>query len=121
MAYASAPRSSSRAVKPRSDPDFIYGEEVKFLSRSKRVEVGHTTQSLSSDSPVFTTGKNTVDSCNWRDIGFISNINSEINNKAEFSRHVVPVNSLGCDSSPENVKKKNGEVAREFVNNTGNF
>ena len=58
MAYASAPRSSSRKVKPRRDADFVYDtEEVGLIIRkNSRVEFRQT-QSFIADSPVLSSGK----------------------------------------------------------------
>ena len=119
MAYALAPRSSSRTVKPRLDPDFIYGEEVGFLSsRDSRVEIRHTTRSFVSDSPALATGKNSIASSNWTDIKFISHVNTGQNNNAEFSREVVPLYDRSFGTCPELRYEKNGEFTSGFVNNT---
>ena len=124
MAYASAPRSSSRQVKPRREADFVYDtEEVGCLIRkNSRVEFRQT-QSFVSDSTSFNSGKHYVTSSNWSDIKFLA---TGQNNDHQLSRKVVIEKSSVYTNQSRGTRSEDGGEKNEeedfdftgFVNNT---
>ena len=111
MASASAPRSSSRKVKPRRDADFVYDtEEVGLLIRkNSRVEF-RKSQSIIADSPGLSSGKHHNYLKNWSDIDFLS---TGQNNDHQLSRKVVTEKSSAYTNQSRGISSEDGGEKNE--------
>ena len=96
---ADAPRKSSRPVKIRKEPGFLYDEEsVKFLHKSGSVEAGWQLNSQDSDSEATrdTVGKDiVVNPLSWSDI-FSDSINTKVQDNLEIfkSKESVSISTV---------------------------
>ena len=119
---ATGSRSSSRQVKPRRDPNFVYDEEsFSFMvNRGSGGVQQLATDSQSSVSSEFS-GKDIAESVNWSNIEFTL-LNDTVNNNHQIltRENLLYHERLRCEAI-ENYQRtvsQEGESQQEFVHNT---
>ena len=115
---ADGPRKSSRPVKIKRDPDFIYdSESSNFLNRS---EIRHSSLSVSKEDSAevleYNNGKDTADSISldWAEIYGIP----LLNDRTKYTVSESPVSAKGSSSQSQTSHQdsQNSQLfAPEFV------